>query len=132
MLINYICPKCNGSLFVNDYIIFSTKVSQQKSGLILLHPELGNYTVFSNPSFTISEGEQVDFFCPICHVKLASEVNQNLAKIIMVDEHGVQFRIYFSQIKGEQSTYQVVGEHVNVFGKHSEKYMDFLNLSNMR
>jgi hypothetical protein len=45
---DYLCTKCKGQLNVGDVLIFVSKVNDQKNGLLLLHPELGNYTVINH------------------------------------------------------------------------------------
>ncbi len=96
----------------------------------LLSPELGNYKIETHPSFKFEQGEIIDFQCPICHIKLASDRNPNLARIIMQDKDKNEFGIQFSVIAGEESTFKIVGKKaVEAFGKDSENYIDFFNLS---
>jgi len=129
MSINYQCPHCKGYLNVNDYILFSVRTPDRKVGLISLHNELGNYTVQKHPEFEYKEGDQLDFYCPICHAGLASEVHEKLAKIIMIDEENSEFEILFSRVAGQKSTYKIVGETMKIYGDDSAEYLDFLNLS---
>ncbi|MFC2152771.1 hypothetical protein ACFLSE_09610 [Bacteroidota bacterium] len=127
MSTDFICPKCNGHLLVGDKIIFTAITKKDKRpGIILLSSELGDYTSKLNPSFSIAEGEEVDFLCPICHGNLtATEVDQNLAKIIMVDEKSDKYEIYFSGITGEHCTYKVSEEKIEQFGDASQKYYKY-------
>ncbi|MCD4697195.1 MAG: hypothetical protein K8S16_13240 [Bacteroidales bacterium] len=129
MNINYICPHCNGYLSLNDCVIFSVKTADSKVGLISLHPDIGNYTIKKHPGFDFEEGQELDFFCPVCHAKLASDVHKKLAKVIMIDENLNEFEILFSRIAGEKSTYKIIGETMEVFGDDSAAYIDFINLS---
>ena len=129
MLNDFICPKCNGHLRVGENIIFTAKTKKWEGGIILLHPELGNYKVENHPSFKFESGEHVDLYGPICHAKLKSKKHKSLATVIMKDESGKEFEIYFSQIVGEQSTFKLIGEHVEIFGEHTEVYRDFFDLS---
>jgi len=46
-------------------------------------------------------------------------------------EDGKEYDIYFSQVAGEHSTIKMMGEHVELYGTHSEKYLDFFNMSQM-
>ena len=114
-------------LFTN--IILSAKNDKGQRGLILLHPELGNYEVITHPEFKYEKGEMISFYCPVCHHSLDSSKHKNLAKIVMIDSEGKDFDIYFSKVAGEQSTLKMIGEHVEIFGKHSENYLDFFTLS---
>lgn len=129
MSLNYQCPHCKGYTALNDCLIFAVKTQDSKMGLISLHPEIGNYTVNKNPEFSYKEGEDLEFFCPICHTKLASDVHKKLARINMIDENNNRFEILFSQTAGEKSTYKIIGETMEIYGDDSAEYLDFINLS---
>ncbi len=131
MNFDFLCPKCHGHLRVGDHIIFSVKTENKESGLILMHPEFGNYKYENHSSLRLEEGKHIDFYCPICHAKLTSDRHENLVKIIMCDENGKEFEILFSKIAGQKCTYKIIGESVEVFGKDSDDYIDFFNLSAM-
>ncbi len=92
---------------------------------MLLHPEVGNYTSIKHPEFHFEEGERIDFFCPICLQSLDAAIDENLVKVVMIDEKGNEQEIYFSRIAGEKSTYQVSDEEVKVTGEHSHRYTHF-------
>ncbi|RLD58382.1 MAG: hypothetical protein DRJ01_12635 [Bacteroidetes bacterium] len=126
MKTNYLCPKCKGVLNVGEYVIFSTRNKNHDVGLLLLHPELGNYKVVKHPDYNYEEGENLEFFCPICHKSLSTGGEKKLVKILMVDKNKT-FNVLFSQIAGEKSTYKIIGDNVEAFGKHKLKYLDFLN-----
>jgi len=129
MAINYLCPHCKGYISLNEGVVFSVRSLDFKAGLITLHPELGNYSVTKNPEFEIEPGEELEFFCPICHANLASEKHGNLAKIVMLDDHKKEFEILFSRRAGQKSTYKIIGETMEIFGDDSAEYIDFINLS---
>jgi len=128
MKANYYCPHCNGLLNAGEYIIFSSRSKKGGHGLILLHPEVGNYAVEKHPLFDYDEGEKLRFFCPMCHKELASDVHENLAKIIMRDEEDKEYQILFSKIAGEKSTFKIKGESVEVFGEHAGNYLELLGM----
>ncbi len=129
MELDYMCPHCKGFLSLEDCVLFSVKTSDRRLGLLSLHPELGNYTVRKHRDFDFEEGEELDFYCPICHAELASKLHSNLAKIVMVDENYNEFDILFSKKAGERSTYKIEGETMEIFGDDSAEYIDFMNLS---
>ena len=131
MSLNYQCPHCNGFLAINGCVIFSVRTPDFTTGIISLHTELGNYTIKRNPQFKFKEGNPLDFYCPICHAELASDVHKNLAKIIMIDEENRKFDILFSRIVGEKTTYKIVGETMEIYGDDSAEYLDFINLSSV-
>jgi hypothetical protein len=122
---DYICPKCNGHLRVRNSIIFLTKDNSGHSGLVLLSPEVGDYSFHMHKSVEIADGEHTNFICPICYENLNSDdLNQNLAKVIRVDEKGKMSEIIFSQIKGEKCTFIVSDDNIEAFGDHTQNYLD--------
>lgn len=110
---------------MGDHIVFRIRNTRKEKGLLLLHPEVGNYTSIKHPDFHFKEGERIDFFCPICLQSLDAAIDENLVKVIMIDEMGNEHEIYFSRIAGEKSTYQVSEEEVKVTGEHSQRYTHF-------
>ncbi|RLD61680.1 MAG: hypothetical protein DRJ05_02055 [Bacteroidetes bacterium] len=125
----YLCAHCNGQLTLDECVIFSVKTSSGKRGLISLHSEIGNYSVKKHPDFHFKEGDQLEFFCPICHKELASERHNNLAKVVMIDDQNNEFEVLFSKVAGEKSTFKIVGETMETYGDNSSQYIDFVNLS---
>jgi hypothetical protein len=121
---NFLCPHCKGHLRVSNSIIFLTKTTKGKSGLLLISAELGDYTVKLHPSYNnFEEGEVVNFICPICYENLdAEEFDKNLAKVIMQEENGHESTIVFSKIVGEKCTYQITDGNVKKYGKNSGDY----------
>lgn len=122
------CPKCKGYLNVGQHVIFSVSTAKNKKGLMLLSPELGDYSVVCHPSLTLTEGEKINFHCPICHARLASKKHINLAKVLMVDEKNEVYEVYFSEIAGERCTFQIMSGNFRVFGEHSQLYREFLEV----
>lgn len=113
---DYLCPKCKGHLNAGGFVIFSTKNNRNKRGLILLSPKVGSYTVKHHDSYGFEDGEIVDFFCPICSEDLTAKENEKNVEILMVDENNTEYRVLFSRISGEQSTYLLSKDDVEVFG----------------
>ena len=124
---DFICPTCHGHLLVSDKIILTAiSRNEKKSGMILLSPKLGDYANIIHPSFTSKEGEELDFYCPICHANLSShELDRNLVMIIMVDENSDRFEIYFSGVSGEKCTYKVSGDKIEQYGESADKYYKY-------
>ena len=129
---HFICPRCKGYLNVGDHIILSAESNNKTPGLILFNPELGNYTTIKNPNFITKEGEKYEFFCPLCHQKLAADIHVNLSHILMIDENNNEYQILFSKIAGEKSTYKIIGESAEIYGDHHSNYIDFINLSHTK
>jgi uncharacterized protein YbaR (Trm112 family) len=126
---NFLCPHCRASLNVDELVILSAKSTKGEAGIVLFNEGLGDYTISTNKSFEIKEGQKYEFFCPVCNEKLFSDKHEDLSKIIFVDNHGTEYNVLFSRIAGEKSTYKIVGETMDIFGKDSSNYIDFMNLS---
>jgi len=123
---DYLCPACRNFLNVGENVVFHAKASHRREGILMLHPQVGNYSVIKHPSFDYEEGEKVEFHCPYCNAELTSERNKNLVKILMIDAKKQEFEILFSRVAGEKSTFVIMGEKVEPFGPDSTKYMDYL------
>lgn len=121
----YVCPQCRGHLRVGEHIVFKIRNKRREKGLLLLHPEVGNYTSIKHPTFRFEAGERVDFFCPICMHSLDASLDENLVHVVMIDENLVEHEIYFSRIAGEQSTYKVSDQGITACGEHSHRYTIF-------
>ena len=124
-MLDFICPKCREYLRVGDHLIFKAKNSKKQSALLLLSPQIGNYTSHKHPTFEIRTGERLEFYCPLCNVSLISDIHKNLAHVIMLDESGTNHDVYFSQIVGEHSTFETEGMSVHVAGEDAGKYTYF-------
>lgn len=127
MATDFKCPHCLSLLNVGENVVFSTRNSWGKQGLIILHPDLGNYKVIKHPEFEVMPGELLEFYCPFCNKQLLSERNFNLAKILMNDDKGLVCEIHFSRIAGQHSTYKIIGDNVEIFGKDASEYLDSIN-----
>lgn len=119
------CPQCRGHLRVGEYIVFKIRNIRREKGLLLLHPEVGNYSSIKHPGFHFEEGERIDFFCPLCMQSLDAVLDENLVHVLMLDENLTEHEIYFSRIAGERSTYKVSEEGVTATGEHSHRYTIF-------
>jgi hypothetical protein len=129
MAVEYVCKICRGCLNVKTSIVLAaSKLHSSKRGLIFLNPEIGNYTTTTHPSFQIEEGEEYIYNCPICHSQLNSTKYKHLVRIIMIDEQGKEFNIYFSGIAGEKCTYKLRENKVEAKAgpdvKNYDKYFD--------
>ncbi|MFC2113196.1 hypothetical protein ACFLTA_08015 [Bacteroidota bacterium] len=126
--VNYVCPHCRSYLRVWNNIIFKVKsCTEDKQGLLLLNPELGNYEFISHYTLDFNKMDCLDFYCPVCNTVLtATDVNKNLARVIMIDEDQKEYDLYFSRLRGEQSTFKTSnGDIVEKYGKDSSSYVDY-------
>ena len=122
---DFICPQCRGHLRVGDNIVFRIRNKQKKTALLLLNAKIGNYSTSKHPSFIIKEGEEVDFSCPLCNSDLKSDIHLNLVKVMMIDEKGDEYDVYFSKVKGEHSTFFTKGDQLGTAGDDAGKYTFF-------
>lgn len=120
---NYICPKCNGYLSIDNEIVFLTKNNKGESAIVLLSAELGNYSFRKNDNVDFKEGDHVNFICPICYENLNAEnIDDNLACVKMIDSNGKAKKIMFSKVLGEKCTYAISDEGVDSFGDNKDTY----------
>jgi len=122
---DFLCPKCKEHIRVGDNIIFKVKTTKKQIGLLLLSPQIGNYSSIKHPSFEIKQGDALSFFCPVCNTSLMSDIHPNLALVLMKDENGESYAVYFSQVAGEHSTYKTDGDAVQATGEDAGKYTYF-------
>jgi hypothetical protein len=122
---DFLCPKCDGHLRIGDHIIFKVKNKKKQESLLLLSAQIGNYSSIKHPEFEIGAGEQIDFYCPLCGAPMRSEIHENLARVIMRDEKGDRFEVFFSKISGEHTTFTTAGDTVHLEGEHAGKYTYF-------
>ncbi|MGE0077797.1 MAG: hypothetical protein AB7S48_08060 [Bacteroidales bacterium] len=123
MKTDFICPKCGGHLSVGGSVILSAINNRGESGIVLLSPLLGDYSKILHPSFTITDGSKVDFYCPICRASLtAMDIHENIVHLVMVDENFEKHDVYFSRIEGEFCTYKISGQKIEKFGNATENY----------
>ncbi len=113
MATEYLCKVCRGHLNVKTSIVLAaSQVNGSQRGLVLMNPEIGNYTTTTHPSFKIEEGEEYIYTCPICHSQLNSAKYKHLVRVIMIDEEKKEYDIYFSGIAGEKCTYKIRGNKI--------------------
>ncbi len=130
MAVEYLCKVCRGHLNVKTSIILTaTNLNNRgEKGLVYLNPEIGDYTHTTHPSFHIKEGEEYIYTCPICGAQLNSMKYLHLVRILMKDDEGKEFNIYFSGIGGEKCTYKIRGNKVEVSAgpdvKSYDKYFE--------
>lgn len=127
----FICPKCKSVLMAGNKVIFSAKANDGSEGLISLSPDVGDYTVEFPDTLNQKAGDLLSLFCPVCHKDLASPKHINLAMVIMTNKVDEEYEILFSRIVGEHSTVKIMGDHVDLFGEHAEKYQDLFNTRQM-
>jgi predicted RNA-binding Zn-ribbon protein involved in translation (DUF1610 family) len=121
---NFLCPKCLAHICVGNHLIFKVKNQKKQSGLLLLDPNIGNYSSIKHTTFEIMKGEMLDFYCPVCGASLESGIHRNLAHVVL-DENGRNYDVYFSQVSGEHSTFETLGDSVRATGEDAGKYTYF-------
>ncbi len=127
MKVNYICPHCRSALNAKKNIILAAKnpLEKHNQGLVLLHEEIGNYTVATSNTLIVETNDVVDFYCPVCNVSLNSIKGENLANFTRIDEAGEESSIIISRIYGERCTFQVGDKKkIKSYGESVRKYID--------
>ncbi len=122
---DFLCPKCLGHIRVGDHLMFKVKNHKKESGLLLLSPQIGNYTSVKHPSFELKEGETLEFHCPLCNTSLVSEIHKDLVHVILQDKEGNRNDVFFSRIFGEHSTFETQGESLHVEGEDAGRFTYF-------
>lgn len=123
---NYLCPECRGHLNVSDRIVFSTRKPDGSRGLVFLSPKIGDYSIVSHEEYKLSDGDKLDFYCPLCQANLVAEkVSGNLGRVIMIDENKKESRILFSEIVGQRCTFKISEENVEAYGDNLDEYTNF-------
>jgi hypothetical protein len=124
---DFLCPYCRGHLKPHNKVILSARKNSGKRGIILFNPQLGEYDILYHDTFKLQEGEHLDMLCPLCHANLTDHtMNQDLARIKMIDEAGKEFDIYFSEIFGMKCTYKIgVDKKVESFGSDADEFRNF-------
>lgn len=126
--VNYLCPHCRAYLRVwNNIILIARSERSNQQGILLFNAEVGNYELIHHSSISFEEGELVDIICPVCHADLtASEISDNLTRIVMIDENNKEYNIYFSKICGEKSTFKIEKNNiVESYGPDSSHYVSY-------
>lgn len=119
----YYCPHCKSQLNVGKDIIFTVKTAKRNAGLLLVSPQVGDYSVTKDPLFAIEKGEHLEILCPVCHARLqVGRISENLAMVNMKDSSGIESEVFFSEIFGEKCTFKVSNKKVEAFGDDSHKY----------
>ena len=121
---DYLCPHCRGILNAKDDIILSAENSKGEKGLLLLHPDIGNYSSIKSKCFDIAIGEKLSLYCSICHSNLDSTKHENFAQIQCQNVNKNESTVIFSKIYGEKVTHILEGKEVLSYGEHCKRYAD--------
>ncbi len=124
MKTKYICPFCRGVLNAGGNIVLSAKSDKGKTGLVLLHEEIDNYSVEIGESFQVEKGDIVDFFCPVCHALLNTEKGEHYAQFYRLGDSGAETKIIISREYGDKRSFEISGEKFESYGESVRKFMD--------
>ena len=118
----YHCPHCSKVLNPGTKVVLLIDQSGERE-LILLSPDLGDYTVVYPLSFEPELGRKYTFLCPVCQTNLTSGLNDNLVELDAETEDGRSERVGFSRVYGERATFVGSGpDHVTLYGDHATRY----------
>jgi hypothetical protein len=119
---HYSCPHCNKVLNPGTKVVLLIERNGDRE-LILLSPELGDYTVVYPLSFEPELGRTYTFVCPVCQTELTSALDDRLVELAAETEDGRAERVGFSRTYGERATFVGSGpDHVTLYGDHATRY----------
>lgn len=125
MEVTYLCPFCRGAINAENNIILSAKSATGKVGLILLHEEIGNYSVVMSPTLTVKKDEVVDMFCPVCNKSLNTLKGEYLAKYIRLENGIKESNVIISRKCGEKITFVIDDKKmVESYGESLSRFID--------
>jgi len=117
---NYSCPHCRGILSREDSIMLIGTHGEDRI-IFGFHPAPGNYEISLPPGFSIEEGSRWQFYCPLCHESLLSDLSDELCCLDMVTKD-VRHRVYFSRTAGEHATFVISAEGIERHGEHADRH----------
>ena len=119
---HYSCPHCHKVLNPGTKVVLLIK-NNGDCEIILLSPDLGDYTVVYPLSFEPELGRRYDLLCPVCHHDLTSDINENLVELEAETVDGRFEKVGFSRVYGERATFVGSGpNHVTLYGDHATRY----------
>ncbi len=119
MDIRYRCPHCGAHLNPVNEIILRTRW-RDRAGLLLLHPQPGNYSVVFAHDAQPQVGTSVDIDCPVCGVSLTSSRDSKMAELVF-EAAGTRGLVVFSRTYGTHATYVISAGTVQSFGEDSDQ-----------
>lgn len=122
MKTRYLCPHCKSVISINEDIVLTATNSKDEKGIVLLHTKIGNYTSKKSTDFNVKDGEDVDFFCPICSKNLEYKFKLGLVCLLFIDEFEKESTVIFSKIYQKQCTYQIIDKKVYSYGECAKKF----------
>jgi hypothetical protein len=121
---SYFCPHCQRLLNPGTKVIFLVDI-EGGCELMLLSPQLGDYTAVYARSVTFEEGRLYTFRCPVCRANLTSSADDKLVEILTSETDEDPVPVRFSRVYGEEATFLMSGNEVTTFGAHSKRYEGF-------
>ncbi|HSN57532.1 MAG TPA: hypothetical protein VLT32_22875 [Candidatus Sulfomarinibacteraceae bacterium] len=119
---HYHCPRCHKLLNPGTKVVLLIEHVAERE-LILLSPELGDYTIVYPLSFEPELGSLYTFRCPVCQADLTSAANGKLVELEAETDDGRNERVGFSRVYGERATFVgTAPDHVTFYGDHAIRY----------
>jgi hypothetical protein len=121
----FVCPHCYAYLNVGNQLIFKVITKENVQGLVILTTKPGDFNSVASKGIKKVKGDLYNFHCPICHASLHDKkMNENLVKILLIDNDNTKNEIYFSGIFGEKCSFMIRKGQVRFFGKHYQEYLN--------
>ncbi len=120
----FFCPHCTAHLNPGTKIVLRAAKGKRK-GMVLLSPEVGNYTCIIGEGLKLVKGEKVHFECPVCGADLTSSVDRRLSEVLLRRGADEFVRVNFSNTFGEEATFVITGDDVASYGTDAQRFSGF-------
>jgi hypothetical protein len=118
---SYYCPHCEKLLNPWKKVIFLVENGGEFE-LVLLSPQLGDYSAVHSRSMDFVEGAVYTFRCPLCRADLTSSLDNKLVDLVSRLGDDPPVRVSFSRVHGERATFLMAEDGVDRFGEDADRY----------
>lgn len=118
---SYYCPHCNKLLNPWKKVIFLVE-NGNDCELVLLSPQLGDYSAVHSRSMELVKGAVYTFRCPLCRADLTSTLDNKLVDLVSRLGDDPPVRVSFSRVHGEQATFLMADDGVDRYGEDADRY----------
>jgi len=117
---SYHCPACQAALDPDRSVILLAHHGDTHA-LVGFHPQPGEYEVYLPTGLSVEAGSRWDFACPVCQASLSLPECPDLCGLELRQD-GLSLRLLFSCIAGEQATFVVRDDGMDVHGEDAVRY----------
>ena len=125
----YSCPHCEAILNPDAKIILGVekKGEKGKRRLILFSPRPGDYSAVLAPDLALTDGDRVEFHCPLCAGDLVSPRGEEWAEINFrtSGKSEIEGEALFSTTFGRHATCFITKEEQRWYGEDAQENLHF-------